>query len=140
MYTNEKLHRIKIVESPVCSLCNEEIETLTHLFVDCCKVKHIWENVIEHLLHPYGVTNLTKKDIVLGFDTKEKQNNVINHIILETKYYVYVCKLEKCIPKFCRLKSRLKITENIEQQIATKNKKQINHTYKWHHLSNYLLN
>jgi hypothetical protein len=140
LYTNEKLHKIKISESPLCSLCNDEIETLTHIFVDCCKVQVIWEKVIEHLLQPFGVTILTKKDIVLGFDTKDQQNNVINHIILETKYYIYVCKLEKCMPNFYRLKNRLKITENIEQQIATKNEQTSKHTYKWHHLSNYILN
>ncbi len=140
LYTNEKLHKIKLSESSLCSLCNDEIETLTHLFVDCCKVQIIWKNVIEHLLQPFGVTLLTKKDIVLGFDTKDQQNNVINHIILETKYYIYVCKLEKCIPNFCRLKNRLKITENIEQLIATKNEQKTKHTYKWHHLSNYILN
>ena len=139
LYTNEKLYRIKISESPLCSLCDDETETLTHLFVDCCKVQIIWRKVIEHLLQPFGVTVLTKRDIVLGFDTKDQQNNVINHIILETKYYIYACKIEKCLPKFCRLKSRLKITENIEQQIATKNDQKIKHTYKWHHLSNYIL-
>ena len=140
LYTNEKLHRIKISESPSCSLCNEEIETLAHLFVDCRKVQIIWNNVIEHFLQPFGVSHLTKKEIVLGFDTKDHQNNVINHIILETKYYIYLSKLEKCMPNFCRLKNRMKITENIEQQIATKNDQIIKHTYKWHHLFNYLLN
>ena len=42
LHTNEKLHKIKISDSPLCSLCNDEIKTLTHLFVDCCKVQIIW--------------------------------------------------------------------------------------------------
>ena len=115
-----------------------ETKTLEHLLVDCDKVVSVWRDIIENLLQPFGVTNLTKSEIILGITTAEQQN-IINHIILETKYYIYVCKLEKCLPLFNRLKNRLKITENIEKQIAIKSNKISKHTYKWHHITNYLL-
>ena len=139
LYTNEKLHRIKISESPLCTFCNNETETLEHLFVDCDVVANVWQEVLENLLQPFGVTNLTKSEVILGFITTNQQNSVINHIILETKYFIYVCKLEKCKPLFSRLKKRLKITENIEKQIAIKTNKISKHTHKWHHITNYLL-
>merc|ERR1711862_893224 len=91
LYTNEKLHRIKISESPLCTFCNNETETLEHLFVDCDVVANVWQEVLENLLQPFGVTNLTKSEVILGFITTNQQNSVINHIILETKYFIYVC-------------------------------------------------
>ena len=140
LYTNEKLHKVKLSDSQLCTFCNTETETLEHLLVDCDKVVSIWRDIIENLLQPFGVTNLTKSEIILGCITLAQQNSIINHIILEAKYYIYVCKLEKCIPLYNRFKNRLRITENIEKQIAIKAKKVQKHTHKWHHISNYLLN
>ena len=140
LYTNEKLHNVKLSDTPLCTFCNNEIETLVHLFVECNKVTNVWQEVIDKLLQPFGVTNLTKSEIILGVETTPEQNEIINHIILEVKYYIYVCKLEKCNPLFNRIKNRLKITERIENEIAFKAKKLPRHAYKWHHLKNYLLN
>ena len=98
------------------------------------------QEVIDELLQPFGVTNLTKSEIIFGVETTPAQNEIINHIILEVKYYIYVCKLEKCNPLFNRIKTRLRITEHMEHEIALKAKKLPRHTHKWHHLKNYLLN
>ena len=76
--------------------------------------------MIENLLLPFGVTNLTKSEIILGFITTEQQNSFINHINLEAKYNIHLCKLEKCIPLFNR---KTRITENIEKQLTIKAKK-----------------
>jgi len=138
IFTNEKLHRIGIKDSPNCSFCNSHIETLPHLFAECEIIKNIWENIINDLLPPYGIRNLTTENILLGIILKEKQNNIINHIILEAKYYIYVCKLEGSVPSYNRLINRLKITENIEEQIAYKKGKLATHVHKWFHLINYV--
>ena len=68
----------------------------------------MWQEVLENLLQPFGVTNLTKSEVILGIFTADQQNSVINHIILETKYFIYVCMLEKCKPLFSRLKNASK--------------------------------
>ena len=140
MYTNEKLYKVKISDTSLCTFCKNETETLAHLFADCNKVTKIWKEVTEKLLQPFGVKSLSKKEIILGFDTTANQNEIINHIILEVKYYIYVCKLEKRNPSFDKIKNRLKITESIEKQIAYKTKKVPRHIHKWHHLKEYLLN
>ena len=35
LYLNKHLYKIKVVESPLCSLCQKENETFEHLFLDC---------------------------------------------------------------------------------------------------------
>ena len=51
---------------------------------------------------------------------------------------IYVCKLEGSVPSYNRLINRLKITENIEEQIAYKKGKLATHVHKWFHLINYV--
>ena len=139
LYTNEKLYKIGKVESPLCCMCNMQIETLVHLFVECEKIKPFWRKTSE-LLHPYGIDKINATEIILGILKHERINNITNHIILEAKYYIYVCKLEKIMPNFARFIKRLKITENIEKQIASKSEKgRKAHEYKWNHLSNFIL-
>ena len=111
LYTNEKLHKIGKSQTSLCENCNKEIETLTHLFVNCEKISHFWKQVLE-IIKPYGIKQLDEKYIILGVPADEHKNNIVNHIILEAKYYIYVCKLEKAIPNFKHFKNRLKITEN----------------------------
>ena len=140
LYTNEKLHKVKISDTALCTFCKNETETLFHLFAECNKVTKIWKEVTENLLQPFGVKTLSKREIILGIDTTSNQNEIINHIILEVKYYIYVCKLENRNPSFDRIKNRLMITESIEKQIAYKTKKVPRHIHKWHHLKEYILN
>ena len=45
-----------------------------------------------------------KSETILGVETTPEQNEIINHIILEVKYYIYVCILEICNP--CLTKSK----------------------------------
>ena len=109
-----------------------------HLFVDCESIRPLWKQITDELLQPYGIKSLSNKDILLGI-LVEKQNNVINHIIMEAKYYIYACKLEKCFPTYKRLINRLKITESIEREIAWKSeRKNTVHIHKWHHLMEYI--
>ena len=86
---------------------------------------NVWQEVIDELLQPFArdVINLTTSEISLGVETTPEQNEIINHIILEVKYYIYVRNLEKSIPLFNRIKNRLKITKRVEYEIAFKAKK-----------------
>ena len=122
----------------MCTFCKKNTEKLLHLFVDCENIRPLWKQITDELLQPYGIKTLSNKDILLGI-LVEKQNNVINHIIMEAKYYIYICKLEKCLPIYNRLINRLKITESIEREIAWKSeRKNTVHIHKWHHLMEYL--
>ena len=46
IYTEEKLHRFGLIDSPICPRCNE-IEDLKHKFVDCDYIQRIWKHVLE---------------------------------------------------------------------------------------------
>jgi len=126
-------------ESALCSLCNKEIETLSHLFVSCEGIKPLWKKIEENMLAPFGISSLSEKDILLGLKLSEKTNIIVNHIILEAKYYIYVSSLKEKKNVYQQLKNRLKITESIEESIAFRKNKLEKHTQKWFHLINHVL-
>ena len=39
--TNKYLYKLKLIDSPVCSFCKQEVETIEHLFFECFCVKRI---------------------------------------------------------------------------------------------------
>ena len=139
LYTNEKLFRVGIKQTNKCNICKEETETLTHLFITCKKVETLWKKVEANILSPFGIDSLSEADILLGLKPSEKVNPIVNHIILETKYYIYVSSLREEPPNYQHLKSRLKVTESIEENIAYKKGKLEKHLFKWYHLINYVL-
>ena len=44
--TNARLKRIKILDDDLCSFCNEEAETLEHLFLSCAHVRKFWNEFL----------------------------------------------------------------------------------------------
>ncbi|XP_050238092.1 uncharacterized protein LOC126687576 [Mercurialis annua] len=44
--TKDKLIKWGVINSNVCSLCNQEAEDIEHLFFDCCFSAHIWGKVL----------------------------------------------------------------------------------------------
>ena len=45
LYLNKHLYKMKVAESPLCSLCQKENETFKHLFVDCNFSKKLWTDI-----------------------------------------------------------------------------------------------
>lgn len=66
----------------MCTFCNNEIETIVHLFIECNRVENILQEVIETLLQQFGVSNLTKNEIVHGVEITAEQNEIISHITI----------------------------------------------------------
>ena len=115
--TNELLYKMKLKDNNECDFCHKDIESLTHLFFDCDKVKAIWTDLSKLILNKTGVKlKLTKEKILLGY--LEKRNNVLNLIINTTKYSIFKCKLRKTLPHFKYIKNELQFTYEIDRYIA----------------------
>jgi len=138
LFTKEKPFKVGMKESDRCNLCNKETETLSHLLVSCEIIKPLWKKIEENMLAPFGISSLSEKDILLGLKISDKTNIIVNHVILETKYYIYVSSLKEKKTVYQQLKNRLKITESIEESIAFRKNKLEKHTHKWFHLINHV--
>ena len=86
--TNIELYRWKIINSDLCSLCNEEQETLEHLLIKCKEVKPLWEYIKEYAIKYTNNVCLTSKNIMLN-NVTDSWKSVVNFLVLVCKQYIY---------------------------------------------------
>ena len=82
LYFNDQLFKIKLVATPLCSLCNKFTESATNFFSECCSTQTLW-NKVQHWLHPNTeLLQLNPQNVVLGFFEvlNSSDLNVANHI------------------------------------------------------------
>ncbi len=116
--TNIQLKLYGIKENDVCDLCRNEIETYEHLFCDCEISGQLIADMVQWF-HPYLVIqqNLIPKKILLGYteipclDTA----NLINTLMIITKYFIYKCKCKNILPTFRQLKLEIKLKYLLEK-------------------------
>ena len=131
VFTNEKLYRLGLVASPICTFCQETAESIEHLLFSCKVSSEFWKHVLSWLKdNGIYIETLKEWDIILGkFDIKDSFI-LINHLLLLGKYYIYSKKCQNSLPTVHGFIARIKLIYRIELQIARgKNK-----------LSNILLN
>ena len=67
LYFSNQLFRMKIVETPLCSLCNNFTESVLHFFLECRSTQTLW-NKVQHWLHPnIELLPLNPRSAMLGF-------------------------------------------------------------------------
>ena len=135
LYTNDRLFKMKIVDSELCSLCKENLETPEHLFFYCDISSKLRQEFIDKFGIIFGVKfdDLTIKRIMLGFiqDWKGPHKMLLNHLLLIYKRYIYVQKRKSELLSFCGLKSFISHIKNIEFTIAYQKKIERIHYKKW---------
>ena len=91
-YTNIMLFKFGLADSPLCYLCNKQLETLKQLFFYCSKVSTFW-NELNILLKSQKLIykNFHIKDILFGLFSADNvdDNILVNYIILESKYLIF---------------------------------------------------
>ena len=66
LYTNTMLFNFKKVDSPLCSFCVKELETIEHLFFHCTKVGMFWEELKAVLNSLNIIVRYDIKDVLFG--------------------------------------------------------------------------
>ena len=134
LYLNNRLYKFGYVESPLCSLCNSETETMVHLFCHCSKTLQLWRSLSnwckEYLTQPM----LDPSTAVLRFSNiNDKESKFINHILMLFKYFIYANRNRniKHAANFHTLKLFISSVKNIEQKIAFNRRSLEQHFSKW---------
>ena len=122
------LFKFKKVDSPLCDFCEEELETIEHLFFHCPKVCMFWDD-LKVLLNSLNITvSFDIKDVLFGILDTDNISNLVNYILLESKYFIYRCKLNKGSLCIRLLVDKFKKTFQTERFIAKKTTKPISMT------------
>ena len=132
-YTNEKLHLVKMSDTPLCDFCKKEIETLAQVFVECEIVRPLWVFLCKILTKSHSIQPLNMAQKILGMYEKitETGYDIINHLTIVLKYYVHLCKYKNDIPNKAGLIEKIKDTAVIEKRIAKSKGKEDKHDKKW---------
>ena len=133
LVTNVHLEKWGMLEHDLCTFCNSETETITHLLCHCDKVKTLWKELVSFVCSKYSIDEftITEKSILLNDVGLVKKYHVINFIVLITKQYIY---RQRCMKKelvFNHLKAEINRIEQMEKYIAIKNDKFNIHVRKW---------
>ena len=130
---NRKLFEWKIIESPVCVSCNNDCETVEHIFWGCEDVKSLWSDLNQYVLKRFqhGLS-LSYRNIMFNqVCEKGNQTCVTNFLCLFTKQYIYQKRCVKGLKNFVELERRLCKVESMEKYIAIANNMYSKHIKKW---------
>ena len=127
LYLNRQLFRMKLVDSPFCSLRGHCVKTVTHLFLSCTVSQELWDEIIEWSRSCMLLPKLTEQIIYLGWFQDSSYNILINHIILLFKQFIYIRKESKSQINIQGFKHFLKNIIDVKKVIVNKRKKLDDH-------------
>ena len=120
------------VESPLCSLCNSETETMTHLFCHYSKTIQLWSSLSSWCKECLALPTLEPSTAILGFwNINDAKSKLINHILILFKYFIYADRNIKHAANFRALKLFISSVQKIAQKIAFSRKSLQQHFSKW---------
>ena len=119
VFTNEKLFKIKIIDSPQCTFCKNEIESLEHLFYNCEITRSFWVALRSWLMEcNINLEPLSFFNVLFGIFNAGEDFVTVNRLILVAKFYIYRCKFNGVKPAMRVLKTKIGAILNIESRIA----------------------
>ena len=123
------LFRCKKVDSPLCSYRNEVEETPLHLFHSCLKTKQLWNKLRQYLSQFINIHHSTPQSSILGIFDNNQHSELINHLLLIFKFYIYGTRNTKQL-SFDHLKITINRIKEIEKELTSSSKLKL--LKKWH--------
>ena len=136
LVTKSFLYRINKTDNNICEYCNQQTETIYHLFVECEIVKQFWNELQLWLnTHSTLTLNLDGKQII--FSNQDRRNTIRNYLSIIAKHYIYTTKFTQKTLRIDNFINLLKKKFQSEKYIALKNNTMTKFFAKWAPLYNY---
>ena len=119
-----------MIDDDLCTLFGDEEESIQHLFYYCHKSQELWDSVRQWIFNKTNINvNFTIENILFG----EHKNtfNPLNFIMMNTKYYIYLCTKKKLSMHIFALQMFIKEKYIIESYVARKEMKTHKFDKKW---------
>ena len=133
---------MKLVDSPLCSLCKNHDETPIHLFCDCKVTVNLWKTFQSWISPCIILPDLTVMNALLGFllngTTNRLTCNLINHILLIFKRCLFEWRSASSTPSIFYIVQKIKKIKQVEFEIAQNNDKLNFHFKKWDPISAFI--
>ncbi len=130
--TNERLYEWKLVETDICVFCEEDIETIPHIFVECEAIKIFWTDLESWMFLTTHIRyQLNTKELIFGIDNDNCGLDLFNMVYLIAKRFIYKCKYEGTFPSLTSFMPYLRRIVTMEKSIAIRNNKYVTFMDKW---------
>ena len=117
--SNDFLYVIGKRENSLCSFCKTQEDSLEHLLYQCDIVQQFWINIVDTLLLPLGINNLTNLEILFGIDINDPPK-LANQIIILAKDFILQEKYTETKPRFNSFIAKVESLYLLEEHITTK--------------------
>lgn len=126
--TNDYLHKIGISLTDKCTFCDQNAESLIHLFWGCELVQTFWQKIQHWLIR----RQIKPQDFSLTLPTclglvDSTEDLLLHHALLIGRYHIYSSKLKKTLPNLQVFEQTVLKCQEIEKC----------YTYKTHTVKNF---
>ena len=115
LYLYRKLYIFGKIDSPLCSNCFSNDETIVHLFWECVRVSQLWNQLRIFFSTDLNLPLLTPQTAIFGFLAENDKCifKITNHLLMIFKRYIYIYR--------SREMGKVRKIKILEKNIATNN-------------------
>ena len=114
LYLNNRLYKMTIAESPLCSLCGSDTETILHFFFHCSLTQNLWTQMQNWPSNILDILDLTSKIAISGrYPCQGATDILINHMILMLNKFLYTRRKSTTQVAFVALQHYIAYTQKI---------------------------
>ena len=130
--TNSFLHKIGLANSPLCTFCKQESESLEHLLIICSCTKSFWSDFVtwSNQLN-ISLRDLSDSDILFGFWQRKEDYLFINHMLVLAKQHIYECRNKCTYPSFTIFLNKVVYVHQLEKKLVNSNNGVADRESKW---------
>ena len=119
LYTNTKLHKIGFRPNDLCSFCEAQSETLSHIFYQCSYSRQFWTDFESYW---YFLSNqrvhLSLENVLYGIITQQCPSfNLLNYFIIIGKLFLWNCRESQINPEITGFKNKIVLKYETERNI-----------------------
>ena len=134
IFTGDKLFKWKIIDSPLCVFCHSELETVSHLFFECLRVREMWSDIVEYVENKYKMGKSIELNVyaVIFNAVVSPPQHLYNFIVLVVKQYIHA---QRCKGQDLSTDQVIAIINKLqcnEKYIAVSTSSISKHMKKWH--------
>ena len=91
LYLNKMLFTFGKIKTPLYSFCHSYDESIKHIFLECIRVKQLWNHLRLFLMNNFSLPILTPKTAIFGFinGIENSVYKITNHMLLIFKLHVF---------------------------------------------------
>ena len=129
--TNVQLFRWKLRDNNLCTNCQQEAETIHHLFYACPKAQMIWAAAKNFVQDTMNIEISTTYGNIMLCEVAKPGGHIANLVCLVAKQYIYRQRCKKETITVLGFKHEIIMTKNIEKYYAIKESKYKKFCQRW---------